>query len=592
VFWLIVSGLGLLGGGYWLYSEGRRSSTRTPPSTVRVGADIPEAVTRLVSQLVDRLTRNDAGPVDFRYEDTGPTVKKVTFLYYTAFRAKRADELLTPSYRAASLIVRVVNEVISSTSVGAEAPAHVLQKIRELTALLTAHDASPARYKYDAKTLFVLFWTPFRLRRAMEVLPPSYAAGQDTIFIQAALVDQVSAQVGQVVGTAQETPWTCGPAVLRAVLAHYGRPLSEPEVAQAVVVAPAIGSTPEGMVRAAELYGCSARAVTMDGVKDLVELLERGVPPIVIIDSFTRPGKVGHYVVVSEIHPRRGLVTLMDPHVEGNWRALTIAEFERRWWAKRRNAKGEMATIPRVAVVVEPGEGMVAVGADESPVAPPTHGRTAFLKESGKYQWLSVLTKVTQTVTKAVINWFTGGKGGKAIDVLQDELKSKTDKLNGKEFVTWINNASNEEVALLGAADLRHGIKQAREKKIQQATRVFDKLGLTEANLTSDPVKIVTSTFGTWLIAYNTSLWKLLIEPFVVNKGLLNFSVPLQLELHHLQATAILLYGPKVVPVLMAQLAKKPTAVKDPSKDPGLSTLLAWADSTIAALDKYQEARP
>ena len=181
----------------------------------------------------------------------------------------------------------------------------------------------------------------------------------------------VAARVGQVIATAQETPWTCGPASLRAVLAHYGRDVSEPELERAAVTAPAIGARPEGMVHAAEVYGCHARAFVMNSVGELVGLLAKSIPPIVIVDSWTRPGKVGHYVVVSRIDLTRGLVTVMDPHTEGNWRVMTAKEFDERWWAKRRGKDGEPVIIRRVCVVVTPGEGMVVVGADKSPVVAP-----------------------------------------------------------------------------------------------------------------------------------------------------------------------------------------------------------------------------
>jgi hypothetical protein len=253
---------------------------------------------------------------------------------------------------------------------GADAPAHAQAKAAELTALLVARDAGPAGWRYDAHTLFFDFYTPFRRNRALEILPPSYMAGNETIFVQTALVD-TPAVVGQIVGTAQETPWTCGPAALRAVLAHYGRDVSEAEVERAASNGPAIGARPEGMVRAAEVYGCHARAFMMNGVGELVALLAKGIPPIVIVDSWTRPGKVGHYVVVSKVDTATGLVTVMDPHTEGNWRVMTAREFDERWWAKRRGKDGEPVVIRRVCVVVTPGEGMVVVGADKSPVVAP-----------------------------------------------------------------------------------------------------------------------------------------------------------------------------------------------------------------------------
>lgn len=377
----------------------------------------------------------------------------------------------------------VVAAPIPAAQIGADAdaPAHAQAKAAELTAMLERADAGPVGTRYEGRTLFFYFNTPFRRNRALELLPPSYPAGNDTIFVQTALVPEASAgavaplvdcvargeallraadivsrvdcgpygvccpvcggpqtgrckcfmadswcanghhwhfskadvepypgkplaersihagpanhgrgpccdnprvlyaptstgtpaAVGQVIGTAQETPWTCGPAALRAVLAHYGRDVTEPEVSRAASNVPAIGARPEGMVRAAEVYGCHAKAFMMNGVGELVELLARRIPPIVIVDSWTRPGKVGHYVVVSRVDLTRGLVTVMDPHTEGNWRVMTVKEFDERWWAKRRGKDGELVIVRRVCVVVTPGDGMVVVGADKSPVVAP-----------------------------------------------------------------------------------------------------------------------------------------------------------------------------------------------------------------------------
>lgn len=408
----------------------------------------------------------------------------------------------------------VVATPISATTaqVGTAAPAHAQAKAAELTALLVARDAGPAGWRYDAHTLFFDFYTPFRRNRALEILPPSYMVGDETVFVQTALVTNASAgavaplvdcvargeallraadiaastdcgpygiccpicggpqtgrckcfmadswcakghhwhfskadvepypgkplaersihagpanhghgpccanprvlyaptsmgdtpaAVGQIVGTAQETPWTCGPAALRAVLAHYGRDVSEAEVERAASNGPAIGARPEGMVRAAEVYGCRAKAFMMNGVGELVGLLARGIPPIVIVDSWTRPGKVGHYVVVSKVDTASGLVTVMDPHTEGNWRVMTAREFDERWWAKRRGKDGEPVVIRRVCVVVTPGDGMVTVGADKSPVVAPA---VVLPQVRGDIPSPRVMVEITKQVERLIRN--------------------------------------------------------------------------------------------------------------------------------------------------------------------------------------------
>jgi hypothetical protein len=64
--------------------------------------------------------------------------------------------------------------------------------------------------------------------------------------------------------------------------------------------------------------------------------------------------------------------------------------------------------------------------------------------------------------------------------------------------------------------------------------------------------------------------------------------VPPQQSLHFLQALAILLYGVEVLPLLDARLKAKPS-VKDWKKDPGLTTVLDWANVTLAVLDKFSD---
>ena len=758
MIWLVVSGLGLLGGAWLLSREGALRSTRTPPGTVAatpaVGAappDLPPPVARLLEQLLDRLARNDATPADVRYDEEGPTVKRITFRFHTGFRASRADEILTPSYRADRLVVRVVNQVMDAAAVGAgdEIGPELQRFVDQLTERLRARGVPPVgsvevewrdvffKFKDDvassivvlaeylptggvdldgkfyhfkvrgvryprtdvgatvgkmdvvpdpktgrttrcdtsipwwgkvahfaveaAATVFtgpagakladstmnaiqdasakldgralkkwlneapnreVMVWGiahakeyvdrawqktdgDWPARRAalegLEVTPATFAIDRgdqiaatlkvmllaafaggidwpftrhvteaillqvypggiaplvpiiedrghrgkqrpskkklataggpyvmETLDLLAAtmasgtarvgrrggggghggfggrgwsgprgwggwgwwgwdpelviadvvddgaygtlddeadvgavvpLVDCVArgaafaraadvvarggnpygvccptcggpmierckcnlcdgrcanghewhygpkrpfgagpgephagpsnhgpgpccaptrvltpwagAEVGQVVGTGQETPWTCGPAALRAVLAHYGIEVAEPELSLMAATAPALGARPEGLVAAAARCGARGDAFLMNSIGELADLLALGVPPIIIVDSWTHPGKVGHYVVVTEIDPERGLATIMDPHNESHWRTLTLRELDERWWARRKGADGAAKIVRRVAVIVRPGVGRVAVAAATSPLVRP-----------------------------------------------------------------------------------------------------------------------------------------------------------------------------------------------------------------------------
>jgi len=270
----------------------------------------------------------------------------------------------------------------SDTAVGAsqELPDWLRRRRDELSALLDRSDASAAGVEYNpadpdapwGRSLTFLFHTKFRADRAADLLPPWIKPAPKApvvVHVRTRVIDEVA--VGQVVGTGQETPWTCGPAALRAVLAHYGIDVAEPELSLAAATAPALGARPEGMVAAAARYGARGDAFIMNSVGELADLLALGVPPIIIVDSWTRPGKVGHYVVVTEIDPERGLATIMDPHNESHWRTLTLRELDERWWARRKGADGAAKIVRRVAVIVRPGAGQAAVAAAASPLVRP-----------------------------------------------------------------------------------------------------------------------------------------------------------------------------------------------------------------------------
>jgi hypothetical protein len=197
---------------------------------------------------------------------------------------------------------------------------------------------------------------------------------------------------------------------------------------------------------------------------------------------------------------------------------------------------------------------------------PPAHGRTAFLNFKGMPKWLDVMGKISQTVSKAMVTYFTGGTGGALWTAAQDKLMSATKGLHGKEWATWINNASNEEVAGLRLAQLRKVVKKDREKQTKMVA-VWDRLGLTDELLAGPPLEALPAALRADLLHYGMNPW-----------------VPLQQNLHGLQAMAILLYGgTAVLPALDAGLKVKPK-VKTDTKDPGLTTLLAWADGLLADL--------
>jgi ABC-type bacteriocin/lantibiotic exporter with double-glycine peptidase domain len=155
--------------------------------------------------------------------------------------------------------------------------------------------------------------------------------------------------IGQVPVIGQLTPWTCGPAALCAVLAHHGVNVSEVEASALTAQAPIIGSRPEGLAAAARELGFVARVEQLVNVGQLARLVNAGLPTIALVDSFTRPGKQGHYVVVTAADG--GRVYMMDPHLgqHGGTRVLMVPEFDRRWWDKT-----DVGTRRRTAVVIVP----------------------------------------------------------------------------------------------------------------------------------------------------------------------------------------------------------------------------------------------
>lgn len=529
-------------------------TTRTAGRETAVGSEtVPADVQRAIDLFTDRLARNDLAAVGVTYTvDPRTKYRTATFDFYTPFRAERAAELLPSGYKTGAQMLYLKTRVIPETEVGG-VPFAIARQIEALADLLVQHDAAPAGHRYEPDALTFLFHTPFRAKRAREILPPSFEVDGRPIYVYAALRDDVA--VGQIVGTAQSTPWTCGPAALRAVLAHHGIDIAEDELAVLAGNVPVLGVRPSGLVKAAVALGCHASVFVMRGVDALAPFLAQDLPVLLVVDSWTQPGKAGHWVVATALAGDQ--VRLMDPHVTGEWRTLTKAELDARWWHREGGR-----VVRRLALVVAP-EARVVVGGE----AAPAHGRTANLVYKGMPKWLDVMGKVQRGVTKALVTAFSGGTAAGAVDAVQDQLMSAAGKMNAKEFATWLNNATNEEVAALRLGQIRKQVKEARGDK----AALLGRLGLTAATLDGPLAEALTALLREELFAYGTA-------PMV----------PPQQQLHSLQALAILLYGVEVLPLLDARLKARPQ-VKDWKKDPGLTTVLDWANVTLAVLDKFSD---
>jgi len=476
------------------HTEGRnlQSSAESETDDVNVGAEMPPEVQPLLAELTDRLTRNDAAPVNYRYEDVAGTQKQITFYFYTDFRAKRAGELLFPSYRARPYLVKIQTAVINE------------------------------------------------------------------------------AQVGEVVGTAQETPWTCGPAALRAVLAHYGIHVEEGWLANLIGNVPVLGVRPGELIRGAQKLGCIATMGYFADVAALRPFLANEVPIIVIVDSFLHPGKQGHYVVVTEVGP--DTVTLMDPHVEGNKRVLSHADFEKRWWNKESGPDGVLRVVKHVAIVVVPGEGDFSTEVGEGKPDAKT-GRTAHIKVPPKA--LVAFTKVFQKITGAVVAFFTGPAGAKAYDALLSVTHTDVSKMDKLTRAKWFNSASNPDVYVWALGLARSEIlkyadasKGKDDKQFNTNKEILSGLGVTPASFDNIRTAMIPAL-------------KMHLCIYCKHRNGSNA--------HALQAMLILFYGgiENTWPIVKDAYEKRPKL--DWKKPATAPVIAAWVDAVVKALDPYRK---
>ena len=129
----------------------------------------------------------------------------------------------------------------------------------------------------------------------------------------------------------QNTDWTCGPAVVRMVLASFGVRASEKALAREMKSNRRTGTRQTEVVR--RLTSAGLRVTTTYGrsLDRLDALVRRGASVIVIYQD--RDGEEGHYAPLSGAGADR--VSLRDPWYGPRY-ALPRREFMRRW---RRTAK-------------------------------------------------------------------------------------------------------------------------------------------------------------------------------------------------------------------------------------------------------------
>lgn len=127
----------------------------------------------------------------------------------------------------------------------------------------------------------------------------------------------------------QKTQWTCSAACLKAVLAHYGIKIPELVAIDLVRAKKNKGAETDQITRAAHKLGLDAFEYSFRSLEQAKLLLDDDIPIICDIQSFKHRGS-GHYVVLTKIDENS--VEIMDPNTKGNWRKLSLEEFDSRWW--------------------------------------------------------------------------------------------------------------------------------------------------------------------------------------------------------------------------------------------------------------------
>ena len=560
---------------------------------VTADGPIPTDVRRAIDLFVDRLVRNDAAPAAVAYAvDPQTKYRYATFSFWTPFRAERAAELLPHGYKAGAQMLYLKTRVLPEAEVGSE-PFAIARRIEALAELLTRSDAAPAGHRYEPDALTFLFHTPFRRDRAQALLPPSFEVDGRAIYVYTALRDDVA--IGQVAGTAQSTPWTCGPAALQAVLAHHGDDVDEDTLAVLAGNVPVLGVRPTGLVKAATELGYRADCFVMRGVAALAPFLARDLPVLLVVDSWTQPGKAGHWVVATAVGPMR--VRLMDPHAAGSWRTLTPAELDARWWHREGGR-----VVRRLALVVVPQHAMaddvaplvdcVARGealargarwhrdhvsrndalAGEVGSDKPTHGRTAHVP--GPSKALVVFAKVAQAIGKAVVTFFTGSAGGKAYDALLDVTGTNVAKMNAGEKAKWFNDASNPEMYVWA-------LSLARDK-----TRAWAAPPDAKADNEARAVRAITRALGLAPAAFDNlrtamvPTLKFHLTAYCRNGTAMNA--------HAIQAILILFYGGLGETWPLVEAARKARPKLDWDDVKAAPAAAGWTDAVVKALEPYR----
>ena len=153
----------------------------------------------------------------------------------------------------------------------------------------------------------------------------------------------------------QETPYTCGPAVLVAVLRYFGEVFNESVLATEADTT-TDGTSFDAMERVLKNHGMSTERRTDLTPETIRKLLSQGALVVIALQAWEDPlpplggyineWNAGHYVVPVAVDS--DTVLFEDPAVAGRRAFLTIQEFMTRW----HTVDGEGKYQPGFGIVV------------------------------------------------------------------------------------------------------------------------------------------------------------------------------------------------------------------------------------------------
>ena len=140
----------------------------------------------------------------------------------------------------------------------------------------------------------------------------------------------------------QSTDYTCGVAALQSVLGYYGEDIRQDTLAAALGSTEADGTDYHAIERYAKSNGYNTVVQTERTLDDLKALVDRGVPPIILIQAWAEdPANWetdyadGHYVVALGYDDTK--IYFMDPSTLGNYTSIPVDEFLQRWHDRERD---------------------------------------------------------------------------------------------------------------------------------------------------------------------------------------------------------------------------------------------------------------